>query len=74
MTKKLYSHANFGNSARVELCDNEVAVVFVANSKEQARELATDIMESLKMGDLRLTLSGEPLACIDLDDEYGRPN
>lgn len=72
--RRTFKHDNFGDTARVELCDNEVAIVFVADTKEKAKELAAEIMSNLEEGDLRIRMTGKTVLRWDLDEQYDRPN
>lgn len=62
MTDRGFSHPNFGKEARVEQQGREVRLIFVANTPEQAGDLAEKIVEQLKGGAINLTMMGKPLS------------
>ena len=45
--------------------DNEVALVFVADSNAKANALAKNILEQLKSGAFNITLMGKPTKVIE---------
>jgi hypothetical protein len=57
---RVFTHPNFGTEARVEQYGREVRLIFVANSRAQAGELAESIVEQLKSGAVNITMMGQP--------------
>jgi hypothetical protein len=60
-----FTHPNFGTEVRVEVVDNEVALVFVASSPDKAGHFADYLLEQLKSGAINITLMGKPTGIVE---------
>jgi hypothetical protein len=60
MVARSFTNPDYGNEARVEVWENEVALVFVASTNEKADALAENILGQLKSGAINITLMGKP--------------
>jgi len=60
MVARSFTNPDYGNEARVEVWENEVALVFVAATNEKADALAENILGQLKSGAINITLMGKP--------------
>jgi hypothetical protein len=60
MVARTFTNPDYGNECRVEVMDNEVALVFVAASNAKADALAENILGQLKKGAINITLMGKP--------------
>jgi hypothetical protein len=59
-TDRAFTNPDYGNEVRVEVMDNEVALVFVAASNAKAEALADNILSQLKAGSINVTMMGKP--------------
>jgi hypothetical protein len=59
-TDRTFTNPDYGNECRVEVYENEVALVFVAASNEKADALADNILGQLKSGAINISLIGKP--------------
>ena len=65
MTDRQFTNPDYGKEVRVEVMDNEVALVFVAESNRKAEALAENILKQLKAGAFNITLMGRPTKVIE---------
>jgi hypothetical protein len=59
-TDRTFTNPDYGKEVRVEVMDNEVALVFVAESNAKADALADNILGQLKRGSINITMMGYP--------------
>ena len=64
-TDRQFTNPDYGKEVRVEVMDNEVALVFVADSNRKAEALAENILKQLKAGAFNITLMGRPTKVIE---------
>ena len=60
-----FTNPDYGKEVRVEVMDNEVALVFVASSNAKAEALAKNILDQLKSGSFNISLMGKPTKVIE---------
>ena len=60
-----FTNPDYGKEVRVEVMDNEVALVFVASSNAKAEALAKNILAQLKQGAFNISLMGKPTKVIE---------
>jgi len=64
-TDRQFTNPDYGKEVRVEVMDNEVALVFVAESNRKAEALAENILKQLKAGAFNISLMGRPTKVIE---------
>lgn len=62
MMDREFTNPNVGNEVRVEVEGLEVRLIFVASTVQKADNLARNILQQLKTGNLNITLMGKPSA------------
>ena len=60
MTDRQFTHPNVGHTVRVEICGNEVRLIFVCEDGRGANAVGDSILSQLKQGAINITLMGKP--------------
>jgi membrane protease subunit (stomatin/prohibitin family) len=58
MMARSFSHPNFGTTVRIEVNACEVRLIFVANNRELANDMAENLLAQLRRGGLSLNMMG----------------
>ena len=67
MTDRQFTHPNVGHTVRVEICGNEVRLIFVCKSVDAAEDVAESILRQLAQGVVNITMMGKPTSVVEED-------
>lgn len=60
-----YKYPNYGRQVRIEQYGQEVHLIFVAGSMQQADDVVNDLLNQLKQGHLQIKIQGQPSTIIE---------